>query len=112
MTAEQLQLTILVSERAQHRHHPLYSEIVHRAHKYGLSGASAFRGIEGFGHSHHVHEAKLFDLSGHLPVLVVVIDTEQKVRGFLSQLDDIAPMTMLITMSPVEVVTPTAEPSP
>ncbi len=112
MSVGYLQLTVLTSEGAQYRHHPLYSEIVHRAHKYGLAGASAFRGAEGFGHSHHVHEARLFDFSGHLPVLVVAIDTEWKVRQFLPHLDEITPMAMLITLSPVEVLTPMAEWSP
>ncbi len=94
-----LQLSVLVSEHAHYRHHPLYSEIVHRAHKQGLAGASAFRGIEGFGHSHHLHEERLLDFSGHLPVLVVVIDTESRVRQFLTQLADITPLAMLVTLS-------------
>jgi PII-like signaling protein len=106
MSTRHLQLSVLVSERTQYRHHPLYAEIVHRAHKQGLAGASAFRGIEGFGHSHHVHEPKSFEFSSHLPVIVVVVDTETRVRQFLSRLDDITRLTMLVTVRPVEVLTP------
>ena len=110
MSSGQLQLSVLVSERARYRHHPLYSEIVHRAHKYGLAGASAFRGIEGFGHSHHVHEERLLDFSSHLLVLVVAIDRESRVRQFLTHLADITPMAMVVTLSPVEVLTQATEP--
>jgi PII-like signaling protein len=109
MSTPHLQLSVLVSERTRYRRHPRYAEIVHRAHKRGLAGASVFRGIEGFGHSHHVHEANLFELSSHLPVLVVVVDTEARVRRFLSLLDDITPMAMLVAISPIEVLTPAQE---
>jgi PII-like signaling protein len=111
MSTWQLQLNVLVSEHARFHHHPLYSEIVHRAHRFGLAGASAFRGVEGFGHSHHVREERLLDFSSHLPVLVVVVDREPKVRQLLAQLDDITPMAMLVTLTPVEVLAPAAEPS-
>jgi uncharacterized protein len=106
MSSGRLQLSVLVSEHARFHHHPLYSEIVHRAHKLGLAGASVFRGVKGFGHSQHVHQERLLDFSSHLPVLVVVIDREQRVREFLAQLSDITPMTMLVTLSQVEVLTP------
>jgi len=109
MSSGQLQLSVLVSEHARYRHHPLYSEIVHRAHKFGLAGASVFRGVEGFGHSHEVHEERLLDGSSHLPVLVVVVDREARVREFVAQLADITPLAMLVTLSPVEVLTPVAE---
>ena len=111
MSTGQLQLSVLVSEHARFHHHPLYSEIVHRAHKSGLAGASVFRGVEGFGHSHHVHAERLLDVSSHLPVLVVVVDRESKVREFVAQLADITPLAMLVTLSPVEVLTPVAEAS-
>lgn len=109
MSAARLQLNVLVSEHARFRHHPLYSEIVHRAHKSGLAGASVFRGVEGFGHSHQVHEERLLDVSSHLPVLIVVIDRESKVRQFLEQLADVTPLAMLVTLSSVEVLNPGPE---
>lgn len=111
MSTGRLQLSVLVSEHARFHHHPLYSEIVHRAHKFGLAGASVFRGVEGFGHSHHVHEEKLLDLSSHLPVLVVIVDAEPKVRSFVGQLADITPLAMLVTLSSVEVLRPAGGPS-
>ena len=96
-------LTIIIGESDQFHGRPVYTEIVHRAHRAGLAGASAFRGIEGFGRSHHVHTARLLSLSEDLPVLVVVVDTEGKVRAFLPEREDLA-IEGLVMIDPVEVV--------
>jgi PII-like signaling protein len=98
-----VRLTIVVGESDQFHGRPVYTEIVHRAHRDGLAGASVFRGIEGFGRSHHVHTARLLSLSEDLPVLVVVVDAEDKVRAFLPALDDLA-IEGLVMIEPVEVV--------
>ncbi|MBT2443439.1 DUF190 domain-containing protein [Streptomyces sp. ISL-36] len=82
-----LRVTILVGESDVWHHRPLYSEIVHRAHEAGLAGASVFRGIEGFGASSLIHTSRLLSLSEDLPVAIVIVDTEERVREFLPQLD-------------------------
>ncbi|MFF1277935.1 DUF190 domain-containing protein [Streptomyces marokkonensis] len=87
LTGTALRLTVLVGENDTWQHRPLYSEIVHRAHAAGLAGASVFRGIEGFGASSLVHTSRLLSLSEDLPVAVVVVDTEERVRAFLPELD-------------------------
>ncbi|MBV6700563.1 DUF190 domain-containing protein [Kitasatospora aureofaciens] len=89
LTGPALRLTVLVGENDRWHHRPLYSEIVHRAHAAGLAGASVFRGIEGFGASSLVHTARLLSLSEDLPVAVVIVDEEERVRGFLPQLDEL-----------------------
>ena len=66
-------LTVMVGESDQAHHHPVYTEIVHRAHKAGLAGASVFRGIEGYGKSNHIHTTRLLSLSEDLPVAVVIV---------------------------------------
>ncbi|MER6622101.1 MULTISPECIES: DUF190 domain-containing protein [unclassified Streptomyces] len=87
LTGTVLRLTVYVGENDTWRHRPLYSEIVHRAHAAGLAGASVFRGIEGFGTSSVVHTSRLLSLGEDLPVAVVVVDTEERVRAFLPELD-------------------------
>ncbi|GAA4859767.1 DUF190 domain-containing protein [Kitasatospora terrestris] len=90
MIGSVLRLTVLVGENDRWRHRPLSSEIVHRAHAAGLAGASVFRGVEGFGASSVVHTARLLSLAEDLPVAVVVVDEEERVRAFLPQLDELA----------------------
>ncbi|MFC8425685.1 DUF190 domain-containing protein [Streptomyces sp. NPDC057236] len=87
LTGTVLRLTVYVGENDTWHHRPLYSEIVHRAHAAGLAGASVFRGVEGFGTSSVVHTSRLLSLGEDLPVAVVVVDTEERVRAFLPELD-------------------------
>jgi PII-like signaling protein len=94
-TVGALRLTVLVGESDTWHHRPLYSEIVRRAHAAGLAGASAFRGIEGFGMSSVVHTSRLLSMSEDLPVSVVIVDTEERVRAFLPQLDELAGVVIL-----------------
>ncbi|WP_328956063.1 DUF190 domain-containing protein [Kitasatospora purpeofusca] len=98
-----LRLTVLVGENDRRHHRPLYSEIVHRARAAGLAGASVFRGIEGFGASSLVHTARLLSLSEDLPVAVVIVDTEERVRAFLPELDGLRPAG-LVTLERCEVL--------
>ncbi|MEU7721378.1 DUF190 domain-containing protein [Streptomyces tibetensis] len=98
-----LRLTVFIGESDTWHHRPLYSEIVHRAHTAGLAGASVFRGIEGFGASALIHTSRLLSLSEDLPVAVVIVDTEPRVRAFLPQLDDIV-TEGLVTLDDCEVI--------
>jgi PII-like signaling protein len=83
-------LTIIIGEDDVWHHKPLYTEIVHRAHKFGLAGASVFRGLEGYGPSGRVHTSRLLSLSEDLPVAVIIIDTAERIEEFLPQLDELA----------------------
>ncbi|MEU2129046.1 DUF190 domain-containing protein [Streptomyces sp. NPDC018352] len=82
-TERGLRLTVLVGESDGWHHRPVFTEIVHRAHQAGLSGASVFRGIEGFGTSSMIHTQRLLSLSEDLPVAVVIVDTEARIRAFV-----------------------------
>ncbi|MFC8513363.1 DUF190 domain-containing protein [Streptomyces sp. NPDC057257] len=89
LTGNALRVTVFIGENDTWHHKPLYSEIVHRAHAAGLAGASVFRGIEGFGASSLIHTTRLLSLSEDLPVAIVIVDTEERVRAFLPQLDEL-----------------------
>lgn len=98
-----LRLTIFVGESDRWHHRPLYTEIVHRAHAAGLAGASVLRGIEGYGASSRIHTNRLLSLSEDLPIVVVIVDTEERVRAFLPQLDELV-TEGLVMVDPVEVI--------
>ncbi|MEU9339670.1 DUF190 domain-containing protein [Streptomyces sp. NPDC048278] len=103
LTGRALRLTVYIGEDDVWHHRPLYTEIVHRAHAAGLAGASVFRGIEGFGASSRIHTSRLLSLSEDLPVAVVVVDTEERVRAFLPQLDELV-TEGLVTLDDCEVI--------
>ncbi|MFA3837582.1 DUF190 domain-containing protein [Streptomyces sp. NBC_01474] len=103
LTGRALRLTVFVGENHTWHRKPVYSEIVHRAHKAGLAGASVFRGIEGFGASSLIHTSRLLSLSEDLPVAVVIVDTEARIREFLPELDELVSQG-LVMLDDCEVI--------
>jgi hypothetical protein len=103
LTGPATRATIFVGESDVWQHRPLFSEIVHRAHRAGLAGATVLRGIEGFGASSIVHTSRLLSLSGDMPVVVVIVDEEERVRAFLPQLDELVTEGIVI-LDAVEVI--------
>lgn len=96
LSGSALRVTIFIGENDTWHHKPLYTEIVHRARDAGLAGASVFRGVEGFGASTMIHTSRLLSLSEDLPVAIVVVDDEERVRDFLPQLDELVPEGLVI----------------
>jgi PII-like signaling protein len=103
LTGRALRLTVFVGESDTWHHRPVASEIVHRAHRAGLAGASVFHGVEGFGASSTVHTTRLLSLSQDLPVAVIIVDEEPRIRAFLPQLDELVTEGLVI-LDEVEVI--------
>lgn len=82
---------------------PLYEAIVFKAREMGLAGATVLRGPMGFGQSQTIHTAKILDLSARLPLVIEIVDAEEKIRAFLKALDDMRDIG-LVTTEKVEVV--------
>ena len=104
-TAKLLRIHIGEADRA--RHQPLYEVLVAEARGAGLSGATVLRGIESYGASSVVHRSRIVELSEDLPVVVEIIDAEEKVRAFLERVGPLleeAGCGVLMTMETVEVV--------
>lgn len=100
-------LRIHVGEADRMRRQPLYEVLVAEARAAGLAGATVLRGIESYGASSVVHRARLVELSEDLPVVVEIVDAEEKVRAFLERIDPLleeAGCGVLMTMETVEVV--------
>ena len=96
-------LRIFIGESDRRGAQPLYTAIVEAARSAGLSGATVFKGIEGFGGHSVVHAARVFDLSTDLPVLIEIVDTEEKIRAFIPTLDALV-TEALVTLETVEVL--------
>ncbi|MBU2540894.1 MAG: DUF190 domain-containing protein [Candidatus Omnitrophica bacterium] len=96
-------LRIFFGESDKHNRKPLYEVIVTKARELGLAGATVFRGIMGFGADSRMHSAKILRLSGDLPVVVEIVDTEENIGKLLPFLDE-AVQEGLITMEKVRVI--------
>jgi PII-like signaling protein len=94
---------IIMDEERTWNHKPLLDEIVHRAQRSGMAGASAFRGVEGFGSSHLLHTSRILDLSDRLPLMVLIVDAADKIERFVGQLEDLD-IGGVVTIDDVEVV--------
>jgi len=82
-------LRIFIGESDRHRHQPLYEAIVLKAREMHMAGATVLRGPMGFGKSSHLHTAKILRLSMDLPIVIEIVDSEEKVNAFLPALDKI-----------------------
>jgi uncharacterized protein len=83
-----LLLRIFIGESDRHGHRPLYEAIVLKAREVHMAGATVLRGPMGYGASSRIHTAKIIQLSMDLPLVVEIVDTEEKINGFLPVLDE------------------------
>ena len=109
MRGQALRLTVFIGDDDRWEHKPLHHEIVVRARTAGLAGATVLRGCEGYGASSLVHTDRLLDLADNLPIAVVIVDEDDRVRDFLPQLDELVGEGMVI-LDEVEVLRYRGEP--
>jgi len=95
-------LRIFVGEQEAHQGKPLYQWLVEEARNKGLAGATVLRGMEGYGAHSRLHTAKVLRLSIDLPVVIEIVDTEEKIEAFLPIVDDVIPEG-LATVERVEI---------
>jgi len=95
-------LRIFTSEEKKYKGKPLYKFILEAAKDEGLKGATVFRGIAGYGKEKILRQQGFFELRSSLPVVVEIIDEEEKVRGFLEKIRGVE--KELITLEDVEVI--------
>lgn len=96
-------LRIFIGESDRWEHKPLYEAIVLKARELGLAGATVLRGLMGFGKSSQLHTAKILRLSMDLPLVIEIVDSEEKINNFLPA---ISPMISggLVTLEKVKVI--------
>lgn len=96
-------LRIFIGELDKWHHMPLYESIVLRARELGLAGATVLRGPMGYGAHSRLHTAKVLRLSEDLPVVIEIVDKEEKIQAFLPELDRMVP-DGLVTLEKVRVI--------
>ncbi|MDQ6848756.1 MAG: DUF190 domain-containing protein [Actinomycetota bacterium] len=89
-------LSIYLSNADIEHHKPLSAQILHRAHHAGLRGATTLHGVEGFGHSGRIHDAAKWTIVNRGPLTVHLVDTPERIRAFLPQLDDLAGKCLIV----------------
>ena len=100
---EAVLLRILIGESDRWEHKPLYEAIVLKAREMHLAGATVLRGSMGFGKCSRLHTAKILRLSMDLPLVIEIVDSEEKIKSFLPILDKMMGGGLL-TMEPVKVI--------
>ncbi len=99
-----LRVRVYIGDHDQWQGKTLYVAIVQEARKHALAGATVTRGIIGFGAHSVIHEQHAFHFSDERPVVVEIVDSEEKVRAFLPCLDQMVREGM-VTTSEVVVTT-------
>ena len=101
--AEGKLLRVFIGEQDKWHGVPLYEAIVNLARKEQLAGATVLKGCMGFGCKSHMHTAKILRLSEDLPMIIEIVDSEEKIMAFLPHLDEMV-TEGLITLEKVNVI--------
>jgi PII-like signaling protein len=96
-------LRIFIGESDRWNHKPLYEAIVLKAREMHLDGATVLRGPMGFGKSSRMHTAKVLRLSMDLPIVIQIVDSEEKINAFLPTLEEMMSGGM-VTLEHVQVI--------
>ena len=96
-------LRVFIGEADKWGGRPLYEAIVLLAKKEGMAGATAVKGFMGFGCKSHMHTTKILRLSEDLPIIIEIVDSEEKINKFIPRLDEMV-KEGLITLEKVNVI--------
>lgn len=86
LTGNATLLRIFIGELDKYHHQPLYEAIVLFAKRNGMAGATVLRGLMSYGANSMIHTAKLYALSEDLPIIIEIVDEEEKIQDFLTKL--------------------------
>ncbi len=96
-------LRIFIGEDDKCQGRPLYEAIVFKARELHMAGATILRGPMGFGHSSRLHTTRILRLSEDLPLVIEIVDSQEKIEGFLPALDELMG-SGLVTLEKVQVL--------
>jgi uncharacterized protein len=87
LIGEQQLMRIFIGEADRHGHRPLYEVLVELLRSEGFAGATVLRGVCGFGANRVYHTQKLLDLSADMPMVIEVVDSQEKITAIMPQID-------------------------
>jgi uncharacterized protein len=105
--AQRLRIYVNESDRLDGR--PLYEQLVREARDMGLAGATAIRGIEGFGVNDKIHTVKVLRLSEDLPIVIEIVEQPARIAAFLAKVDALLSEGM-VTIEAVRTINYRREP--
>ncbi len=100
---EKVLMRIFTGETKMFGHVPLYEALVELFRKEGLAGATVLRGVSGFGAHRVYHTHKLLELSADLPVVIEVVDTQERINTIMPRVDEMID-SGLVTLEKVNVI--------
>lgn len=96
-------IRIFIGESEEWQGKPLYRALLERVQQQGATGATVFRGIEGFGPHHHLSTERLPDIAENLPLIIDIVESDERIEALLPILDRMVQRGM-ITVAPVEII--------
>jgi len=103
LSGDAILLRVFLGETDKHDGRPLYEQIVLKARELNIAGATVLRGVMGYGARSRLHTAKVLRLSEDLPLVIEIVDTEEKLAPLLPFLDEVVGEGM-VTLEKVHVV--------
>ena len=103
LTGEKVLMRIFTGEQKRYGHKPLYEALVELFRKEGLAGATVLRGVSGFGAHRIYHTQKLLELSVDLPIVIEVVETQEKIDAIMPKVDEMIE-SGLVTLEKVTVI--------
>ena len=103
-----LVLRIYIGSLDKHGHKPMYESIVEEAKKFGLHGATVYRGVMSYGANSILHSEKIWTISGDLPIIIEIVDDRELIEAFIDHLPDVYDHDCfggIITIHEVDVLT-------
>ena len=100
-------LRVFIGESDRTGGKPLYESLILEARRHELAGATVLKGVAGYGASSRMHTAKILRLSEDLPIVIEIVDSEEKLRAFIPIIDRLfgeSDCGGLLTLEPVEVI--------
>ena len=82
-----VKLSIYLSDGAKHHGMPVYTSLLDFLFKNGVYGSTVFKGVAGFGSTHHIHSAHILEISDHLPIKIEILETREKIEALLPEIE-------------------------